>query len=258
MARAVEALQGLGTAKDNHSPAYQPRLPRATLVTLMVWVPAVTMVRIVFIRGLCRYDPDAADFKHSGLAHTLPGPGHTAPERAIPVAASAGDQASASSFAAPPAPQVSSRPVRRRMRKIWSCLECRRRKTGCDKQDPCSNCVKYKRQCVHIAPQLDEAGQLRLTLIKDKVGFLERQLERDVAHEGSAARRQQRIIANDIEEEYDETSKLEPTDLASSDITYEDSGAIDDLIDLGVRVGRMRVTERIGGLSRPRIAEEVS
>jgi hypothetical protein len=49
---------------------------------------------------------------------------------------------------------------------------------------------------------------------------------------------------------------LEPTPLAVNDAAYEDDldGAVDDL---GFKIGRMRLSERIGGLYRPRIADEV-
>src|SRR6266536_1372189 len=71
--------------------------------------------------------------------------------------------------------------IRRRNRMITSCLECRRRKLKCNKSHPCTNCVKFTRDCVFLAPALDQASQLKLTEIKEKVGSLERLLERDVA-----------------------------------------------------------------------------
>jgi hypothetical protein len=152
---------------------------------------------------------------------------------------------------------ASSRPIRRRMRMITSCLECRRRKLKCNKSNPCTNCLKFKRDCLYLGPKLDEASQLRLTEIKEKVGSLERALERDVA-KGSRAAKQQRILADDVEDEFIEERDLEATHLVALDITYEeDVDDRDDIIDLGVQVGKMRITERIGGLSRPRISEEV-
>lgn len=118
--------------------------------------------------------------------------------------------------------------------------------------------MKFSRDCVYLSPKLDEASQLRLTEIKEKVGSLERQLERDVAKTTSRAAQQQAILADDVEDEFAEERDLEPTDMTALDVTYdEDADGTDDLIDLGVQVGRMRITERIGGLSRPRIAEEV-
>src|ERR1700753_1973561 len=71
--------------------------------------------------------------------------------------------------------------IRRRNRLITSCLECRRRKLKCDKSHPCSNCTKFTRDCVFLAPALDPASQLKLAEIKEKMGTLERTLEEDVA-----------------------------------------------------------------------------
>ncbi|KAH7376038.1 fungal-specific transcription factor domain-containing protein [Plectosphaerella cucumerina] len=165
----------------------------------------------------------------------------------------------------PAAPSSSSaRPIRRRMRLITSCLECRRRKLKCDKSQPCTNCVRFGRECLYLGPALDQASQVRLTEMKEKVGSLERQLERDVARSGKAqktpaARRDGGILADDVEDEFAEERDLEPTELTALDITYEDDAdGTDDIIDLGVQVGRMRITDRIGGLTRPRLSEEIS
>lgn len=150
------------------------------------------------------------------------------------------------------------KPIRRRMRMITSCLECRRRKLKCNKSNPCTNCVKFSRDCLYLGPKLDEASQLRLTEIKEKVGSLERQLERDVANSGSRGFYQQRILADDVEGEFDEERDLEITPMVALDLTYEDDAdGTDDILDLGVQVGKMRLTEKIGGLNRPRISEEV-
>ncbi|KAK4128764.1 hypothetical protein N657DRAFT_676510 [Parathielavia appendiculata] len=171
-----------------------------------------------------------------------------------------------------PAP-VSQKPIRRRMRMITSCLECRRRKLKCEKKQPCHNCKRFQRECVYLGPNLDEASQQRLTEIKEKVGSLERQLERDVA-KGATCRRsgspsrggdgsqshQQRFVADDVEDELGEERDLQITPMVALDLTYDDysdGNGTDDLIDLGVRVGKMRITERIGGLNRPRISEEI-
>lgn len=102
---------------------------------------------------------------------------------------------------------------------------------------------------------------MRLAEIKEKQGTLERQLERDVAKSTAfKSTLQQRTIADEVEDGCDDERDLEATPLVALDLTYEDdadSGA-DDIIDLGIQIGKMRITERIGGLSRPRIAEEVS
>lgn len=64
--------------------------------------------------------------------------------------------------------------IRRRNRLITSCLECRRRKLKCDKLQPCTNCTKFQRDCVFLAPALDPLGQAKLAEVKEKMGMLER------------------------------------------------------------------------------------
>ncbi|KAK4142338.1 uncharacterized protein C8A04DRAFT_13290 [Dichotomopilus funicola] len=165
----------------------------------------------------------------------------------------------------------SQKPIRRRMRMITSCLECRRRKLKCEKKHPCHNCKRFQRECVYLGPNLDEASQQRLTEIKEKVGSLERQLERDVA-KGASTRRSgsptdgadpfnsQRFVADDVGDGHGEQGDLQMTPMVHLDLTYDDysdGNGADDLIDLGVRVGKMRITERIGGFNRPRISEEI-
>lgn len=167
-------------------------------------------------------------------------------------------------------PVGTPKPIRRRMRMITSCLECRRRKLKCNKSQPCTNCLKFSRDCLYLGPKLDEASQLRLTEIKEKVGSLERQLERDVAKSGTGARGgsgggargrglyEQRILADGVEDEFDEERDLEITPMVALDWMYEDDAdGPDDIMDLGVQIGKMRLTEKIGGLNRPRISEEV-
>ena len=165
--------------------------------------------------------------------------------------------------------------MRRRNRMITSCLECRRRKLKCDKAHPCANCTRAARDCVFLAPALDSASQLKLTEIKEKMGSLERVLEQDVARNGAwrAARRQQQQPPHpqpsfggaggggpeddgDFAPIPDDERELEPTPLAVSDAVYDDD-ADDDLMDLGVQMGKLRLTDRLGGFFRPKIADEV-
>lgn len=125
---------------------------------------------------------------------------------------------------------------------------------------------------------MDQASQLKLTAIKEKVGSLERLLERDVARsavvdgesdspatadsvktEKPEAEKSQLGDEEELLSEAEDEIGLEPTPLASVDAAYEEGGeADDDLLDLGIQIGKMRITERIGGLVRPRLAEEVS
>ncbi|KAL9627631.1 MAG: hypothetical protein Q9204_006436 [Flavoplaca sp. TL-2023a] len=159
-----------------------------------------------------------------------------------------------------PAPPPTAAPrVRRRNRMITSCLECRRRKLKCDKSHPCANCTKNTRDCVFLAPALDSASQMKLTEIKEKMGSLERVLEQDVARNST---RQQSWKADpegdhvDFAPEPEDEKNLEPTPLATADAVYDDD-ADDDLADLGFAMGRMRLSDRIGGFFRPKMVEEV-
>ncbi|KAI2614666.1 uncharacterized protein GGS25DRAFT_517513 [Hypoxylon fragiforme] len=106
----------------------------------------------------------------------------------------------------------------------------------------------------------DKPVVYELPEIKEKQGTLERELERDVAKSTTTkSALQQRILADDIGGDYDEDHDLEATPLAALDVTYEDDAdEASDMIDLGIQIGKMRITERIGGLSRPRISEEIS
>lgn len=162
--------------------------------------------------------------------------------------------------------------VRRRNRMITSCLECRRRKLKCDKLHPCTNCTKFSRECLFLAPALDSVSQQRLNEIKEKMGSLERVLEQDVARKdgrlvsNSVSKSQRRTSADlpggensssDNEAAVPEDEKgLEPTPLAVVDAAYEDD-ANDDVLDLGIKIGKMRMTERLGGFFRPKLHEEM-
>ena len=155
--------------------------------------------------------------------------------------------------------------IRRRNRLITSCLECRRRKLKCDKLHPCSNCTKFVRDCVFLAPALDPASQLKLAEIKEKMGTLERTLEDDVARRkarSKAADAAQLSGGSDSSDEEEEEAdppgeqELEPTMLAVQDATYFED-ADDDLMDLGIKIGKMRITDRLGGFVRPKLAYEV-
>lgn len=63
-------------------------------------------------------------------------------------------------------------------------------------------------------------------------------------------------VSSDGSDASGDDSYLEPTPLAVHDAAYVDK-AEDGIDDLGFRIGRMRLGERIGGLYRPRIADEV-
>jgi hypothetical protein len=154
--------------------------------------------------------------------------------------------------------------IRRRNRLITSCLECRRRKLKCDKTHPCTNCTKFVRDCVYLAPALDPASQMKLAEIKEKMGSLERTLEEDVARRarrhggpGGMRRRSSSVSSEDEIPGPEDERNLMPTPLAWADAAYYEDADDDDFMDLGVQVGKMRITERLGGYVRPKIAQEV-
>lgn len=147
-----------------------------------------------------------------------------------------------------PAPRI-----RRRNRMITSCLECRRRKLKCDKSHPCTNCVKSVRDCLFLALALDSASQLKLTEIKEKMGSLERVLEQDMAKRVHSTRS---LEGEDFGFEPDDDKDWVMTPLALRDNAY-DENADDDLTDLGFMMGKLRLSERVGGFFRPKMADEV-
>ncbi|KAL1800193.1 hypothetical protein ACET3X_000535 [Alternaria dauci] len=162
--------------------------------------------------------------------------------------------------------------VRRRNRLITSCLECRRRKLKCDKCHPCAHCTKNARQCVFIASGLDSSAQAKLAEVKEQMGRLERSLEEDVARKTASNTRNPSDFSragalpgqeqSSDKEDDEETQNLRPTHLVSEDATYyepnDDVNLNEDIDDLGFRMGKIRITERIGGLVRPRFSEELT
>lgn len=200
-------------------------------------------------------------------------PSHASTEAGTP--ADSGHTASLSAVRESTSPDTAksahAHKVRRRNRLITSCLECRRRKLKCDKTAPCTNCVRFKRDCLYLAPSGDPSSQQKLADIKEKMGALEKTLEREVAGQqakthlgganvakGSGDTGVTHIEADDEDEAGDDDEEgLEPTPLAALDNVYEDN-ADDELMDLGVQMGKMRISERVGGWIRPKLVEELT
>ena len=105
------------------------------------------------------------------------------------------------------------------------------------------------------------------------MGALEKSLEREIAagqqtkvHLGGAKVNRSSGDAatlthidgdEDDEAGAEDEESLEPTPLASLDQVYEEN-ADDELMDLGVQMGKMRISERIGGWIRPKLVEELT
>jgi hypothetical protein len=142
------------------------------------------------------------------------------------------------------------------------------RKLKCDKTSPCLNCTKIARPCIFIASGLDADAQRKLAEVKEKMGDLERSLEEDVLRRshtksGHSSDRKRTIKLPGQDESYsdqeedEDTKDLNPSNFISEDAVYYEGDADDDIVDLGIAMGKVRITERIGGLVRPRFADEV-
>lgn len=186
---------------------------------------------------------------------------------------STGPVASAGASAPPPARPSSAGPqkIRRRNRKIASCLECRRRKLKCDHQNPCGNCAKNHRDCLFIAPAVDSESRRRLAAVKDQVQNLETGLGRAPPNQKPpvglwqpSRHRHSHYRGPDGQDDFEDDSDsfsdedgvhTNPSSLTVEDVAYEEDA--DDLLELGVQLGRMRVAERMGTFIRPRLVDEI-
>ncbi|KAH8727163.1 fungal-specific transcription factor domain-containing protein [Phaeosphaeriaceae sp. PMI808] len=161
--------------------------------------------------------------------------------------------------------------VRRRNRQITSCLECRRRKLKCDKGSPCINCTKNSRLCVFIASGLNADARKKLAEVKEKMGILEKSLEEGVTKTTHLKHRRTSDMmtpnplpgqqeSHSDQEDDEDTKNVTQSGFAVEDASYYDNGTYndDDIADLGIAMGRVRITERIGGLVRPRFSEELT
>ena len=94
--------------------------------------------------------------------------------------------------------------------------------------------------------------------------MLEKTLEDDVARRKTpkplfeAPRLPGQELAHSDEEDEEDARDLEFIDIATEHATYYEDEGNDDMVDLGIAMGKMRITERVGGLVRPRLAEELN
>lgn len=101
------------------------------------------------------------------------------------------------------------------------------------------------------------------------MGILEKSLEEDIVRRkraqtgslntSSVTESLQMQQVTYSEEEEEDTKDLRSSDFAREDAAYyEDEEGDDDIVDLGIALGKVRITERIGGLVRPKFSDEVS
>ncbi|PYI09606.1 hypothetical protein BO78DRAFT_307832, partial [Aspergillus sclerotiicarbonarius CBS 121057] len=139
--------------------------------------------------------------------------------------------------------------ARRRNRTIHSCLECRRREMKCDREQPCVGCRATGQRCIYVSSANGDAQfRRRLAQMKDA---------KEALDEGLVKESDNKHLSSEECDDLPDDGYLEPTRLAIQDAAYAPD-AEDRIDDLGIRLGRMRLGERIGGLYRPRIADELA
>lgn len=145
-----------------------------------------------------------------------------------------------------PAPAKKAKQKRNRI--ITACFDCRERKAGCDRKKPiCTRC-QDGRVCIYLEPPHKALinGESRKVSslprdIKDKVNRLYSQCLGDAKDEGDRL-------------DYEE---LEANPLVTEAASYDDDVDENEATDLGFRVGKLHLTDRIGGQYRPKAAQEV-
>ena len=131
------------------------------------------------------------------------------------------------------------------------------------------NCRSQNRQCIYISSSETNDTQLRrkLTEMKDARDSLEKKVLLGKLEDQSARQNKLRELSGapiaslecDVGghgDESDVEAYLEPTPLAIPDAAYAEDDS-EDINDLGVALGKIRLGERVGGLFRPRIGDEV-
>lgn len=131
------------------------------------------------------------------------------------------------------------------------------------------NCRSQNRQCIYISSSETNDTQLRrkLTEMKDARDSLEKKvLLGKVEDQATRQKQLQRLSGAPIAslegdvgghgDESDVEGYLEPTPLAIPDAAYAEDDS-EEVNDLGVSLGKIRLGERVGGLFRPRIGDEV-
>ncbi|KAL2051030.1 hypothetical protein ABVK25_008624 [Lepraria finkii] len=138
-----------------------------------------------------------------------------------------------------------------RGRAIKSCLECRRRKMRCSRSQPCQNCSRLSRTCVYL-PYPDWPSTPSLEAQKPSAQRVNGPQE-DLTH----------APTNPIPRI--PSGQRAPLTPAPSDIDrhakhhgFYDVDADDNTLDLRLQIGRLRITERVGGFLRPQVASEIA
>ena len=137
----------------------------------------------------------------------------------------------------------------KRNRIITACYDCRERKAGCDRKKPtCTRC-QDGRTCIYLDPPnsalINGTSRKLASLpseIKDKVTRLYSQCLGDAKDDGDTS----------------DYEGLEASPLLTDSASYDDDADDTGVTDLGFRIGKLQLTDRIGGQYRPGMAHEVT
>ena len=153
----------------------------------------------------------------------------------------------------PISPRAEDHQGYRRGRAIRSCLECRRRKMRCNRSRPCQNCNRFCRDCVyHPFPEWPSGAP---------------NTSREDPNVRSPVQGGGRAFPS-----FDTTQNfgyVQPSPFNNHDYNYTpdtlaknhkyyDADADDDALDVALQIGRLSITEKLGGYFRPHIASQVS
>lgn len=157
------------------------------------------------------------------------------------------------------APSATKPRRRRTPRPINSCTECRLRKSRCSRSYPCQNCTTFERECIFIdslqsrkpvghKPEAHARSPARAENLLENAQTPPRDFEwEDYLQERSP--------------ENDPWDELVVDPVALHDGTYLDEDD-DGMVEIGatsrtLRIGKMVITERVGGLIQPGTVKEV-
>lgn len=153
----------------------------------------------------------------------------------------------------PNSPRAEDNQGFRRGRAIRSCLECRRRKMRCNRSRPCQNCNRFLRDCVYLPFPEWPSGAPNNPRVEPN-------LQSPVQGDGRA------FPSFDSHHRFgyvqpspftNHGSSYEPNTLVKQDRSC-DIEADDDVLDVALHIGRLSITEKLGGYLRPHVATQVS
>lgn len=144
----------------------------------------------------------------------------------------------------------------RRGRAIRSCLECRRRKMRCNRSRPCQNCNRFCRDCVYLAFPEWPSGAPNEIKVERKSQSPEQGGGRTFlpSHSNQTTAR---VQPSPFARHHNHHHGYNPVTLAKHDGTYG-IDTNDDSVGAAWQIGRLGITENIGGFFRPHVASQVS